>query len=128
MENILARITREIANLPDDLQVELFRTIARFPTITFPILEMTSNELAGFFESSRDIPLRIPPTHKRPARGESSRIVNTLFERRTRGTEKRATVEVDSSDNTTSTDIGVQEEGSEEEGLEVKVNTLPFFL
>jgi len=57
MENLLAKITREIANLPDDVQVELFNTIASFQAIMFPILEMTSNQLAGFFESNRNIPL-----------------------------------------------------------------------
>jgi hypothetical protein len=30
---------REIANLPNDVQVELFCSFARFPTITFLVLK-----------------------------------------------------------------------------------------
>ena len=32
--------------MPNVLQVEFFREIARFPAITLPVLEMTSNEIA----------------------------------------------------------------------------------
>jgi len=48
-----------------------------------------------------------------------------MLERRIRGTEKRTAVEVDSGNDTKSTDARVEEEASEEEGLQVKVNTLP---
>ena len=51
---------KKIANLPDGLQVEVFRSIASFPAITLPVLEMTSNELARVFESSRAVPLGEP--------------------------------------------------------------------
>jgi hypothetical protein len=37
--------------------VEVFRTIASFPTISLPVLKMTSKELARVFESSRGVPL-----------------------------------------------------------------------
>jgi len=48
------------------------------------------------------------------------------LERQTRATETRVTVEVDSGNDTKSTDVGVQEEAFEEDRLQVKVNTLPF--
>jgi hypothetical protein len=53
MDSSLGILIRKIANLHDGLQVEVFRSIARFPAITLPVLEMTGNEIARVFESSR---------------------------------------------------------------------------
>jgi len=124
MEKLLAIMTREIANLPDDMQVELFRTIANFPAITFPILEMTSNHLAGVFESSRGVPLEKPHARKRLGEGESSGTVNPKFERHTRATEKRAIVEVESGNDTSDSDKEVEEEAFEDKRPTVKVNSI----
>ena len=60
MDNSLGCLIRNIANLPDGLQVEVFRSISSFPAITLPVLEMTGNELARVFESSRAVPLGEP--------------------------------------------------------------------
>jgi hypothetical protein len=57
MKNILRNLIKEVANLLDGMQVEVFRTIASFPAISLPILEMILNELVGVFESSRGVPL-----------------------------------------------------------------------
>jgi hypothetical protein len=57
MNNVLENLIRDVVNMPDGMQVEVFRTITSFPAITLPILEMTSNEFAGVFESSRGVPL-----------------------------------------------------------------------
>ena len=59
-DSSLGSLIRKIANLPDDLQVEVFRSIASFPAITLPVLEMTGNEFARVFESSRAVPLGEP--------------------------------------------------------------------
>ena len=56
----LINLIKKITNLPDGVQVEVFYTIASFPAISFPVLEMISNELARVFESSRGVPLGEP--------------------------------------------------------------------
>jgi hypothetical protein len=48
---MLEKMTRKIANFPDDAQVELFCTVTNFPAIMYPILEKTSNQLAGFLRA-----------------------------------------------------------------------------
>jgi hypothetical protein len=60
MNNVLGNLIRDVINLPDGMQVEVFRTIASLLAITLPILKMTSNKLAGVFESSRGVPLGKP--------------------------------------------------------------------
>lgn len=60
MNNVLVNLITKIANLPDGMQVEVFRTIASFPAISLPVLEMTSNEVARVFESSRGVPVGEP--------------------------------------------------------------------
>lgn len=60
MDSSLENLIRKVANLPEHLQVELFREVARFPAITLPVLEMTGNEIASVFESSRKVPLEEP--------------------------------------------------------------------
>ena len=44
---VIGDLKQKIDNLHDGMQVKLFRTIISFPAISLPILEMTSNELAG---------------------------------------------------------------------------------
>lgn len=104
METLLAKMTKEIANLRDDMQVQLFCTVVNLPAITFPILRMTSNELAVVFESSCGVPFEKPTTLKQTRRGESSGTVNPTFERCTRAARNRAVVEAESSDGTEGTD------------------------
>jgi hypothetical protein len=53
-------LIKEVANLHDGMQVEVFCTIVSFLAISLPILKMNSNELADVFESSRSVPLREP--------------------------------------------------------------------
>jgi len=52
MDNLVGKVIRDVANLSEDDQIQIFRTISSFPAITLPVLEMTSNEIAGVFESS----------------------------------------------------------------------------
>ena len=49
IDNSLGSLIRKIVNLPDGLQVEVFRFFASFPAITLPVLELTDNELAHIF-------------------------------------------------------------------------------
>ena len=49
MDSSLRILIRKIANLPDGLQVEVFREIARFSAITLPVLEMIGNEIVCVF-------------------------------------------------------------------------------
>ena len=49
MNNVLVNLIRKIANLPDGMQVEVFRTIASLPAISLLVLKMTSNEFARVF-------------------------------------------------------------------------------
>ena len=60
MDSDVGNLIRKIVNLPDGLQVQVFRSIASFPAISMPVLEMTGNELARVFESSRTTPLGEP--------------------------------------------------------------------
>lgn len=49
MDSLLGILIRKIVNLPDGLQVEVFRKIVRFPAITLSVLEMTGNKIARVF-------------------------------------------------------------------------------
>lgn len=60
MDNVLGNVTKHISNMPNDMQVEVFSTIASFPAITLSVLKMTLNELAIVYESSRGVPLEEP--------------------------------------------------------------------
>lgn len=60
MDNVLENMLKDVVNLPHDMQVEEFYTITSFPAILLPILEMTSYELAGVFESSCGVSLEKP--------------------------------------------------------------------
>jgi hypothetical protein len=51
MNNILGNLIKEVVNLHDGMQVEVFRTIVSFLAISLPILVRTLNALAGVFES-----------------------------------------------------------------------------
>jgi hypothetical protein len=57
MDSDVGNLIRKIANLPDGLQVQVFRSIGSFPAISMPVLQMTGNELARVFESNRTVPL-----------------------------------------------------------------------
>jgi hypothetical protein len=50
-------LIKEIVNMSDGMQVEVFCIIASFPAISLLILEMILNEFVGVFESSRGLPL-----------------------------------------------------------------------
>lgn len=60
MDNFVSKLIRDVANMPDEKQIEVFRAIACFPAITMPVLEMTSIEIADVVESSRTVPLQEP--------------------------------------------------------------------
>ena len=60
INNILVNMIRKIINLHDGLQLEVFRTIASFPAISLPVLELTLNELARVFQSNRGVSLGEP--------------------------------------------------------------------
>lgn len=62
MDNLVGKVIRDVVNLSDDKQIEVFRTIASFPAITLPVLEMTSIEIADVVESSHNVPLQEPCT------------------------------------------------------------------
>jgi hypothetical protein len=57
MDSDVENLIRKIVNLPDGLQVQVFRSIGSFPEISMPVLQMTDNELARVFESNRTVPL-----------------------------------------------------------------------
>jgi hypothetical protein len=42
-------LIRKIVNLPDGLQVQVFRSIGSFPALSMPVLQMIGNELARVF-------------------------------------------------------------------------------
>lgn len=71
MHNFVGKVIRDVANMPDDKQTEVFRAIACFPAITLPVLEMTSIEIGDVVESSRTVPLQEPRTAK-PARSRQT--------------------------------------------------------
>lgn len=71
MANIVGKVIRDIANLSDHAQIEVFRTIASFPAITLTVLEMTSIEIADVVESSHTLSLGGPSTLK-PSRTRST--------------------------------------------------------
>jgi len=123
MENLLAKMIREIVNLPNDVQVELFCTISKFPSITFLILEMTFNHLARFFESSRGVPLFKPHTLKQPTGGKTSDTRNPMFERLTQAIKNRTIARIDSIDDRNGNDEEVERETSKEECPMEKVST-----
>ena len=64
MDNSVCKVIRDVANMLDEKQVEVFRAIACFPAITLPVLEMISIELGDVVESSRNVPLQEPATAK----------------------------------------------------------------
>jgi hypothetical protein len=49
MDSDVGNLIRKTANLPDGLQVQVFRSIGSFPAISMSVLQMTSNELARVF-------------------------------------------------------------------------------
>jgi hypothetical protein len=73
----VGNVLKVVANMPNDMQVEVFRSISSFPAITLPILEMTSNELAGVFESSRGIPAQEPCGIQEHRAGDAVGTVNS---------------------------------------------------
>jgi hypothetical protein len=115
MDNILGNVIREVANLLNDMQVEVFRTIASFPAITLPVLEMTSNELAGVFESSRGVPLQEPGRIQEQGGGEGVGTVKPTWPGRTRAAQKKLIPEVESGDEDDGEDEHAEEEASVEE-------------
>jgi hypothetical protein len=72
MDNFVGKVIRDVANMPDGKQIEVFRAIASFPAITLPVLEMTSIEIADVVESSCTLPLQEPRTVK-PARTRATK-------------------------------------------------------
>lgn len=71
MANLVGKVIRDIANLSDHAQIEVFRTIASFPAITLPVLEMTSIEIADVVESSHNVPFE-GPSSVQPSRTRST--------------------------------------------------------
>ena len=97
MDNIVGNVIKHIANMPNGMQVEVFRTIASFPAITLPVLEMTSNELAGVSENSRGVPLQEPGGILEQGGGEVVRSVKPPWPGRTRAAQKKQVLQVQSS-------------------------------
>lgn len=106
----VGNVLKVVANMPNDMQVEVFRSISSFPAITLPILEMTSNELAGVFESSRGIPAQEPCGIQEQGAGDAVGTVNSAGLVRTRAAQKELEGELQSGDGDSS-----QDEQSEEE-------------
>ena len=115
MDNILGHVIKEIANMPNDMQVEVFRTIASFPAITLPVLEMTSNELAGVFESSRGVPLQEPGGIEEQGGGDGVTTMKPTWPGRTRAAQKKPVLDVDSGDGDDGEDEHTDEEAPVEE-------------
>ena len=102
------KVIRDAANLPDDKQIEVFRTIASFPAILLPVLEMMSNELAGVFESSHGVPLQKPRICPQQGGGDGSGTAKPV---RTQATQRKLLPEVETDDE----DDGDDEETEDEE-------------
>jgi hypothetical protein len=60
MDSDVRNLIRKIVNLSDGLQVQVFRSIGSFPAISMSVLQMTGNEFARVFESSRTVLLGEP--------------------------------------------------------------------
>jgi hypothetical protein len=71
MDTFVCKLIRDVANMPDEKQIEVFHAIACFPAITLPVLEMASIELGDVVESSRNVPLQDPATAN-PARSRQT--------------------------------------------------------
>lgn len=78
---------KEVANLPDGMQMEVFRTIAS--KFLLPILEMTLNELAGVFESNRRVPLEEPGPILEKEDGKGVGIMKPTLPRHTWALQKK---------------------------------------
>ena len=106
------KVIRDAANLPDDKQIEVFRTIASFPAILLPVLERTSNELAGVFESSCGVPLQEPRICPQQGGGDISGTAKPV---RTRATQRKLLPEVETDDEDDGDDEETEDNASEEE-------------
>jgi hypothetical protein len=114
MDKEVGNVLRVVANMPNDMQVEVFRSISSFPAITLPILEMMSNELTGVFESSRGIPAHDPCEIQEQGVGEVVGTVNSACLVRTRAAQRELEGELQSGDEDSSQDEQSEEEASVE--------------
>lgn len=64
VNNVVVQVIRDVANLQDDKQIEVFWAIASFPAIMLPVLKMMSTEILSVVESSRTISFQGPCTFK----------------------------------------------------------------
>ena len=109
------KVIRDAANLPDDKQIEVFCTIASFPAILLPVLEMTSNELAGVFESSRGVPLQEPRICPQQGGGDEFGTTKPV---RTRATQRKLLPEVETDDKDDGDDKETEDEETKDDASE----------
>ena len=112
MDNLVVKVIRDVANLPDDNQIEVFHTIARSLAILLPVLKMRSNKLTGVFESSRGVPLqepRICPQHRGGDGSGTAKLV------RTRAMQRKLLPEVETDDKDDGDDEETEDDASKEE-------------